>query len=85
MPHVSPTITVDFHDATTYFHRLGHGKAFLTCRACVPSSLGFQLTPKASGDCGGGHDMALAFPREFHRTADQQEPPQLFGARIVRH
>jgi hypothetical protein len=46
------TITVDFHDETTYYHLLGDGKAFLECVLAFLLSLGFQLKHKAT--CGGG-------------------------------
>jgi hypothetical protein len=47
------TITVDFHDETTYYHRLGDGKAFLECVLAFILSLGFQLKHKTTC-CGGG-------------------------------
>jgi hypothetical protein len=46
------TITVDFHDETTYDHLLGDGKAFLECVLAFILSLGLQLTHKAT--CRGG-------------------------------
>jgi hypothetical protein len=46
------TITVDFHDETTYFHLLNDGKAFLECVLAFLLSIGFQLTHKAT--CNGG-------------------------------
>src|SRR5229473_4779237 len=46
------TITVDFHDETTYDHLLGDGKAFLECVLAFILSLGLQLTHKAT--CSGG-------------------------------
>jgi len=46
------TITVDFHDETTYAHLLGDGKAFVELVLAFLLSLGFQLTHKAT--CGGG-------------------------------
>jgi len=46
------TITVDFHDETTYDHLLGDGKAFLECVLAFILSIGFQLTHKAT--CSGG-------------------------------
>src|SRR3989441_7120695 len=46
------TITVDFHDKTTYAHLLGDGKAFVELVLAFLLSLGFQLTHKAT--CGGG-------------------------------
>src|SRR5215471_2342359 len=46
------TITVDFHDETTYFHLLNDGKAFLECVRAFLLSIGFQLTHKAT--CNGG-------------------------------
>src|SRR5919198_4710291 len=46
------TITVDFHDETTYYQLLDNGKAFLECVLAFVMSLGFQLTHKAT--CGSG-------------------------------
>ena len=46
------TITVDFHDETTYDHLLGDGKAFLKCVLAFVLSIGFQLKHKAT--CSGG-------------------------------
>jgi hypothetical protein len=42
------TITVDFHNGTTYFQLLGDGKAFVECVLAFLLSLGFQL--KHMGD-----------------------------------
>src|SRR5713101_655772 len=46
------TITVDFHDETTYDHLLDDGKAFLECVLAFILSIGCQLTHK--GTCSGG-------------------------------
>ena len=46
------TITVDFHDETTYFHLLNDGKAFLECVLAFVMALGFQWKHKAT--CRGG-------------------------------
>src|ERR671924_1438814 len=46
------TITVDFHDETTYYQLLDNGKAFLECVLAFVMSLGFHLTHKAA--CRGG-------------------------------
>ena len=46
------TITVDFHDETTYFELLGNTKAFVEFVLAFLLSLGFQLTHKAT--CHGG-------------------------------
>jgi hypothetical protein len=46
------TITVDFHDETTYFRLLGDGKALVEWVMAFILSIGFQLTHKAP--CGGG-------------------------------
>jgi len=46
------TITVDFHDETTYFALLGTTKAFLEFVLAFLLALGFQLTHKAA--CRGG-------------------------------
>ena len=48
------TITVDFHDETTYFQLLGDSKAFIECVLAFLLALGFQLTHKASCSAGGG-------------------------------
>jgi hypothetical protein len=42
------TITVDFHDETTYFQLLGDSKAFVECVLAFLLALGFQLLHKAS-------------------------------------
>ena len=49
------TITIDFHDETTYYHLLGDGKAFLEFALAFILSIGFQLKHKAT--CGGGGFM----------------------------
>src|SRR5712671_2918971 len=54
------TITVDFHDETTYFQLLGDRKAFVECVTAFILSLGFQLPPRASCSAGGG------LPRHSH-------------------
>jgi hypothetical protein len=46
------TITVDFHDETTYFQLLGDGKAFVEWVMAFILSIGFQL--KHKGFCRGG-------------------------------
>jgi len=46
------TITVDFHDETTYVRLLGDGKALVEWVMAFILSIGFQLTHKAP--CGGG-------------------------------
>jgi hypothetical protein len=46
------TITVDFHDETTYVQLLGDGKALVEWVMAFILSIGFQLTPKAT--CRGG-------------------------------
>jgi hypothetical protein len=48
------TITVDFHDETTYFQLLGDSKAFVECVLAFLLALGFQLTHKASCSAGSG-------------------------------
>src|SRR5260370_9302926 len=47
------TITVDFHDETTYFQLLGDRKAFVEFVLAFLLALGFQLTHKASCSAGG--------------------------------
>src|SRR6266403_1530619 len=58
------TITVDFHDETTYVKRLDDRKAFVEFVLAFLLALGFQLTHQAT--CGGGgcltrlsHDMRV--------------------------
>src|SRR5262245_17617995 len=46
------TITVDFHDETTYFALLGNTKAFIEFVLAFILSVGFQLAHKAT--CRGG-------------------------------
>jgi hypothetical protein len=48
----NPTITVDFHDETTYAYLLDDDKAFLECALAFILSLGCQHTHK--GTCNGG-------------------------------
>src|SRR5499426_1805698 len=47
------TITVDFHDETTYFELLGNTKAFVEFVLAFLLSLGFQLLHKGSCSEGG--------------------------------
>ena len=47
------TITVDFHDETTYFALLGNTKAFVEFVLAFLLALGFQLLHKASCSEGG--------------------------------
>jgi hypothetical protein len=47
------TITVDFHDETTYFALLGNTKAFVEFVLAFILSIGFQLIHKASCSEGG--------------------------------
>ena len=46
------TITVDFHDETTYFALLGNTKGFVEFVLAFLLALGFQLKHQAT--CGGG-------------------------------
>src|SRR5499426_57050 len=48
------TITVDFHDETTYVQLLGDGKAFVELVMAFILSLGFQLKHKEFCRGGGG-------------------------------
>ena len=48
------TITVDFHDESTYFQLLSDGKAFVELILAFLLSIGFQLTHKATCTGGGG-------------------------------
>jgi hypothetical protein len=48
------TITVDFHDETTYFGLLGNPHAFVEFVLAFLLALGFQLLHKASCSAGGG-------------------------------
>ena len=49
------TITIDFHDETTYFALLGNTKAFVEFVLAFSLSLGFQLLHKAS--CSAGANL----------------------------
>jgi hypothetical protein len=51
-PRENRTITVDFHDETTYSQLLGDGKAFIEFVLAFILSLGFQLHHKST--CNGG-------------------------------
>ena len=55
------TITVAFHDETTYSELLGHTKAFLEVVFALLLALGFQLTHQAT--CHGG---GRCLPRQAH-------------------
>src|SRR5438445_11968123 len=48
------TITVDFHNETTYFQLLGDGKAFVECVLAFLLALGFRLAHNATRKGGGG-------------------------------
>jgi hypothetical protein len=52
-PRQNRTLTVDFHNETTYFALLGNTKAFIEFVLAFILSLGFQLTHKASCSEGG--------------------------------
>jgi|SRR5215831_1363215 len=52
-PRQNRTLTVDFHNETTYFALLGNAKAFIEFVLAFILSLGFQLTHKASCSKGG--------------------------------
>jgi hypothetical protein len=54
------TITVDFHDPSTYFQLIRDGKAWVEFVLAFILSLGFQLHHKAS--CNGGGSLT----RHFH-------------------
>jgi hypothetical protein len=47
-PRHNRTITVDFHDETTYFALMHDGKAFVEFVLAFILSLGFQLKHKAT-------------------------------------
>src|SRR5437870_2417952 len=53
-PRSNRTLTVDFHDETTYFALLGNTHAFVEFVLAFILSLGFQLLHKASCSEGGG-------------------------------
>src|SRR5262245_28516011 len=55
LPRENRTITVDFHDETTYFALVGNTKAFVEFVLAFLLSLGFQLTHKAT--CSGGGSL----------------------------
>src|SRR5882672_10686456 len=48
------TITVDFHDETTYVALLGNTKALVEFVLAFRLSRGLQRTPQARGSAGGG-------------------------------
>ena len=52
-PRHNRTITVDFHDETTYVALLGNTTAFVECVLAFLLALGFQLLHKASCSEGG--------------------------------
>jgi hypothetical protein len=54
------TITVDFHNETTYFQLLGDGKAFVELVMAFILSIGFQLKHKATCRGGGCMNAPLA-------------------------
>ncbi|SRR5712691_11079835 len=49
------TLTVDFHDETTYFGLLDNTKAFVECVLAFLLAIGFELNHKAS--CRGGRGL----------------------------
>src|SRR6266436_6175253 len=51
-PRQNRTLTVDFHDETTYSQLLGDTKAFIECVLAFLLSIGFQLHHKST--CSGG-------------------------------
>ena len=51
-PRENRTITVDFHDESTYFQLIRNGKAFVEFVLAFILSIGFQLNHKAT--CSGG-------------------------------
>src|SRR4029453_16668667 len=57
------TITVDFHDESTYFQLLRDGKAFVELILAFILSIGFQLTHKATCTGGGGLTRHSHFAR----------------------
>jgi hypothetical protein len=56
------TITVDFHDETTYFALLDNTQAFVECVLAFLLSIGFQLTHKASCSEGGRLTKSCVMP-----------------------
>jgi len=59
-PRGNRTITVDFHDESTYFRLINDGKAFVECVLAFLLSLGFQLTHKST--CHGGDSLTRRSP-----------------------
>jgi hypothetical protein len=51
------TLTVDFHDETTYFALLDNPKAFVELVFAFILSIGFQLNHKST--CNGGGSVAI--------------------------
>ena len=66
------TITVDFHDESTYFQLLSDGKAFVELILAFMLSIGSQLTHKAT--CTGGGCLGWA-------TTSMQCAPRMVGTR----
>ena len=63
------TITIDFHDETTYAHLLNDGKAFLDYGLAFILSIGLQLIHKDPCRGGGLSHPPLALrpgPAEWH-------------------
>ena len=52
-PRENRTITVDFHDESTYSQLLGDTKAFIECVLAFLLAIGFQLTHQSTCDGGG--------------------------------
>jgi hypothetical protein len=63
------TITVDFHDDSTYFQLMNDGKAFVEFVFAFLLSLGFQLKHKAT--CTGGGCLTRPHSTQFSGGAFQ--------------
>jgi hypothetical protein len=87
------TLTVDFHDETTYFALLDNTKAFVEFVLAFILSIGFQLTHKSTctgggsltrhshygvaGVSAGKFTMGLLSPRDFVKRLRVEMPVQV--------
>src|SRR5712671_4302635 len=67
------TITVDFHDASTYFQLIDDGKAFMEFVLAFILSIGFQLNHKVT--CSGGGCLT----RHSHYRNHRKTPSFSYG------
>src|SRR2546427_13186512 len=76
------TITVDFHNETTYFQLLDDGKAFVEFVLAFLLALGFQLIHQAT--CSGGWGLAHHPPLLRRRLGGVPPLPVQWPARQTR-